>query len=425
VGAPSTVSCYNGPFQVPLTRSAFTVPTLRLAVAALVIAVPSISGQAPVSGLALRGATIYPAPESAPIHDGIVITRNGRIEAVGPRAGVTVPPGMPVIDLTGQVLVAGFWNSHVHFAEPFASAETAPAAQLSTAAREMLTRWGFTTVFDTGSELTNTLALRKRIESGAVDGPRIFTTGNILYPIGAKNPRFQVGTASEALAASKTLLDGGADAIKVYAQAFWDLKLKLSPEVLAAVRAETRRRNVQMFAHPSNRDGLHNAIEAGIDVLVHTTPQIGPWGSELVAKMKASNIALIPTLKLWRFELARDKAPEAVIVAFQRRGIDQLREYFSAGGPILFGTDVGYMTDFSTVEEFQTMAQAGMGFRDLLASLTTVPAGRRGLGARLGRVAVGFDADLVALRSDPSLSVSALADVAYTIRGGRILYSAK
>ncbi len=399
---------------------------LILAAAALVATPPAISGQAANAGLALRGATIYPAPESAPIRDGIVITRNGRIEAVGTRSEVTLPAGMPVLDLTGHVLVAGFWNSHVHFSGPqFAAADTAPPAQLSDAVREMLTRWGFTTVFDTGSELKNTLALKKRIESGTVDGPLIFTTGDILFPPGAKDARFQIATTSEAVAASRELLDGGADALKVYAQAFWDLKLKLSPEVLAAVRAEARRRNVQMFAHPSNRDGLYNAIDAGVDVLVHTTPQIGPWGSALVAKMKASNIALIPTLKLWRYELVREKLAEPVIEQFQQRGVEQLREYFSAGGPILFGTDVGYMTDYSTLEEFQKMAQASMGFGDILASLTTVPAARRALGARFGRVSVGFDADLVALRSDPAQSVSAFADVAYTIRGGRIIYRAR
>ena len=383
------------------------------------------TGQPPNAGLALRGATIYVTPDGTPIRDGVVVTRTGRIEAVGDRAEVALPPGMPVIDLAGQVVVAGFWNSHVHFSgKQFADAAGAPAASLSDAAREMLTRFGFTTVFDTGSSLTNTLALRKRIESGQVDGPLIFTTGDILYPAGVKDARFQIRTPAEAIAATNTLLDGSADGLKVYAQAFWDPKLTLSPEILTAVRAETRRRHVQMFAHPSNREGLFNAIDAGVDVLVHTTPQIGPWGRELVAKMKAANIALIPTLQLWRFELVRGKAPAEAVERFQQRGVEQLRDYFSAGGQILFGTDVGYMTDFSTLEEFQKMAEAGMGFHDILAALTTAPPARHGLGARKGRIAVGLDADLVVLRSDPAADISAFADVGYTIRGGRIIYRA-
>jgi imidazolonepropionase-like amidohydrolase len=377
------------------------------------------------AGLVLRGATIYTAPDRPPIVDGIVVIRSGRIDAVGERSAITAPAGMPVLDLSGRVLLAGFWNSHVHFSgSEFAKADAASATVLAGAAREMLTRWGFTTVFDTGSDLKNTLALKKRIDAGEVDGPLIFTTGDIVYPQGVKDRRFAVVTPDEAIAATNALLDGGATAIKVYAQAFWDVKLKLSPEVLAAIRAETRRRKVQMLAHPSNRDGLYNAIDAGVDVLVHTTPQIGPWGADLVARMKALNLALIPTLKLWRFELVREKAPPGVIEAFEQRGVAQLREYFSAGGTILFGTDVGYMTDFSTTEEFAKMAEAGMNFRDILASLTTAPAARQGLERRLGRIEAGFDADLVVLRADPARAVSAFADVAYTIRQGRIIYQA-
>jgi len=393
---------------------------------ALLMAAPRTTpAQVADASLALRGATIYTAPDSPPIADGTVIVRNGKIEQVGPGSQVTPPSGVPVVDLSGLVLVAGFWNSHVHFSgSQWEGAATAPASQLGDAFEQMLTRWGFTTVFDTGSDLQNTLALKRRVESGAVNGPAIFTTGDILYPRGTEGRRFQILTPSEATAAVNALLDGGADAIKVYAQTFWDLKLKLSPEVLTAVRAETRRRGVQMFAHPSNRDGLYNSVDAGVDVVVHTTPQIGPWGGELVAKMKAAKIAVIPTLQLWRFELQREKAPPDVGAQFQRRGVDQLREYASAGGDILFGTDVGYMTDFSTSEEFQKMAEAGMSYRDILAALTTTPARRRGLASRTGRVAPGFEADFTVLRGDPARTVDAFADVAYTIRGGRIIFHA-
>ena len=396
---------------------------LGLAVAVLGAGSSSVFGQPANAGLVLRGATIYTAPDAAPIRDGVVIVRAGKIAAVGARSAVALPAGTPVRDLTGLTLVAGFWNSHVHFSGPqWTGLGTTTDAELSQAFRAMLTRWGFTTVFDTGSRLQNTLALRRRVEAGTVDGPRIFTTGDILYPPGAERSPYRVGTPQEATAACKDLLDHGADAVKVYAQTFWDLKL--SPAVLAAVVAEAHRRHAQVFAHPSNTDGLYNSVDAGVDVLMHTTPQTGPWGAPLVAKMKAANIALVPTLKLWRFELAKDKASEAAVEQFQGRGVAQLREYFQAGGQILYGTDVGYMTDYTTLEEFEQMAKAGMSYRDILASLTTAPAARRGLAATSGKIAVGFDADFVALQTSPEQSVSAFADVKYTIRGGRIIYDA-
>ena len=398
---------------------------IALAVALLAAAPALLPGQTADPGLVLRGATIYPTPEEPAIPDGVVVIRNGKIEAVGSRSRVTAPPGMPVLDLTGRSVLAGFWNNHVHFeGKMWEGADASPPTRLAEAVSEMLTRWGFTTVFDTGSKLENTLALRRRIEAGEIDGPTIFATGDIMFPRGVPRGRIEISTPAEADAASTRLLDGGADALKVYAQTFWDLSLKLSPDVLAAVVAQAHGRKRQVFAHPSNRDGLYNAVAAGVDVLVHTTPQIGPWDDALLAKMKASNIALVPTLKLWRYELSGEKVPAPKIQEFQDRGVAQLRQYFTAGGPILFGTDVGYMADFSTLEEFQKMSEAGMGFRDILASLTTTPARRRGGADRVGRVAVGFDADLTVLQADPAKTVSAFADVAYTIRRGRIIYRA-
>lgn len=384
-----------------------------------------VSAQTGGSDVALRGATIYADAQSPPIPNGVVIIRNGRIAAIGPRSEVNIPAGMRVLDLNGKTLLPGFWNSHVHFTGlPFRGADTADATRLTMAVREMLTGWGFTTVFETGGNLANTTPLRTRINSGEVPGPRIFTTGPTLFPRGANGGTMEIATKAEGISAVDTAINHHVDAIKVYAQAWWDLSLQLSPDVLASVVAEAHRRGLQVFAHPSNVDGLRNAVTAGVDQLMHTTPQIGPWGAVMVGQMKAANIALVPTLKLWQFELQRDTSglPVSTVNAFTQRGVSQLAEYFSAGGPILFGTDVGYMTDYSTLAEFELMAEAGMGFRDILASLTTAPIARRGLSASTGRIAVGFDADLVVLRTDPASSIGAFANVIYTIRAGRIIF---
>jgi predicted amidohydrolase YtcJ len=91
---------------------------LALAAALLVAGAGSLSGQPANAGLVLRGATIYTARDAAPIRDGVVIVRAGKIAAIGARAAVTLPAGMPVRDLTGLTLVAGFRNSHVHFSGP-------------------------------------------------------------------------------------------------------------------------------------------------------------------------------------------------------------------------------------------------------------------------------------------------------------------
>ena len=106
-------------------------------------------------------------------------------------------------------------------------------------------------------------------------------------------------------------------------------------------------------------------------------------------------------------------------------GVAQLRTWVAAGGVVLFGTDVGYMDDYDTTEEFALMGQAGMSFRQILASLTTAPAERFSESGTLGRITPGLPADIVVLDGNPSEDVRALANVRYTIRDGRLIYEAK
>jgi imidazolonepropionase-like amidohydrolase len=81
------------------------------------------------------------------------------------------------------------------------------------------------------------------------------------------------------------------------------------------------------------------------------------------------------------------------------------------------------MGDYDPADEYALMAEAGMDFRQILASLTTAPAQRFGVSGRLGRIAPGLVADLVVLAHDPSRDVRALADVRQTIRDGRVIFA--
>lgn len=162
------------------------------------------------------------------------------------------------------------------------------------------------------------------------------------------------------------------------------------------------------------------AVRAGVDILAHTTPQSGPWNESVLTAMKQARVALIPTLTLWRYELRHERI--SLADGFEETAIDQLRSWVRAGGVVLFGTDVGYMTAYDPTEEYALMAKAGMTFPRILASLTTTPAERFGASKQLGRVAPGFAADLTILRNDPSKDIRALAAVEYTIRDGKVIY---
>jgi imidazolonepropionase-like amidohydrolase len=101
----------------------------------------------------------------------------------------------------------------------------------------------------------------------------------------------------------------------------------------------------------------------------------------------------------------------------------QLHDYYSAGGSVLFGTDVGYTTAYDTTEEYQLLHEAGLDYRAILASLTTNPSQRFGDASHKGRIAPGMDADLVVLQGDPASDFTAFAHVQDTIKGGELIYS--
>ncbi|HEX8141290.1 MAG TPA: amidohydrolase family protein [Pyrinomonadaceae bacterium] len=391
---------------------------------------PRSSGKG--GSLALVGAKIYPSPTETPIINGTVLTQDGRIIAVGEKPRIKVPRDATVIDCTGLTLVAGFWNSHVHFTEPkWENAVHIPPAQLNQQLRDTFARYGFTTVFDLGSSLENTKVIRSRIASGEVDGLRILTTGTGLVPEGGtpfyvKPLKFpEVLNPEQAASSVREKVKDGVDAIKIFTgptpvEGGSPLVMRL--ELVKAITAQAHRYGKLVFSHPENDAGVNAAVDGGVDILAHTAPAGGKWDEAQVAKMKRARVALIPTLSLFT-KLGRNLGmPAPRIEKFVSTPLAQLRAYAAAGGQIVFGTDLGFITDYDPAEEYLLMAQAGMNFRQILASLTTNPAERFGFSNRTGRIAPNMDADIVIIAGDPQTDIKVLSNVKYTLRKGRIIY---
>lgn len=408
---------------------------LRLALALLVLTFFATEGYA--SDLALVGAKIYLSSTEPPIENGSILIQSGHILSVGPSAAIRVPRGVTLIDCKGLVVTAGFWNSHVHILLPgLLHADEHSPEEISSQLQEMLTRWGFTTVFDIGSVLQNTNLIRRRIASGEMKGPRILTVGEPFWvktPIYAKEfleaNRVQIpeaGSAAQATERVRQQIRDGADGIKIFANSVErDGILTMPLDLAKVIAAEGHRAGKPVFAHVSNNQGIDVAIQSGVDILAHTTPGDTPWGPSLVQRMMAAHMALTPTLTLWDNELSKDHASSNEIEQWMSKAARQLQVFSQAGGQVLFGTDVGYTERFDTSEEYKWMSRAGMSFQEILASLTTNPAERFGYSTHSGRIAKGMDADLAILGADPAQDASAFSKIRYTIRNGEIIYAAK
>ena len=404
---------------------------------AAVLALAPVAAQA--QALAIVDARILASPEADPVERGVVLVRDGRIEAVG--ADLPVPAAAERIDAAGATVVAGYWNSHIHLiAGPLAEAAGRPAAELARALADQYLRWGFTTVFDIASQPGNAYALRGRIAAGEFPGPRVLTVDAPFFPehgtpvyvlefegLGEQARAFEVATPAQARERAQRQLAQGADGVKVFAGAILggaDGVLPMDVEVARAAVAPALAAGKPAFAHPTDLAGLRVALDSGVSVLSHVAPMAGPWPAGLVREMVERRVALVPTLTLFQVELAREGAPDEVRDRVVALGQRQLGDFAAAGGVVLFGTDAGYMDWYDTRDELRLMAGAGLDWRQILASLTTAPAAHLGGGAGRARLEAGQVADLVLLGGDPRHEATAFASVRQVLRGGRPVYTA-
>ena len=231
-----------------IRQAAFVVVAIGAAFTAAV-------STANAADLALNHARIYPSPGGAAIADGTILIHDGTIAAIGTNGAVHVPDGAQQMDLRGRTVTAGFWNNHVHLmTPPLLEAEKRSDAELTLELTQMLTRWGFTTVFDTASSLENTNVIRQRIAAGHVVGPTILTVGDPFYPKGGTPiyvkqfmkdngfPDEEIVNLPEAVARVHRQIHEGADGVKLFAGAIVGGSVGVLPMPLDQARARRRLR---------------------------------------------------------------------------------------------------------------------------------------------------------------------------------------
>jgi imidazolonepropionase-like amidohydrolase len=380
--------------------------------------------------LVIENAKIYVSPDAAPIERGTIVIQDGRIAAVG--ADIPVPSGAQSIPCDHCVITAGFWNAHVHFTErKWSGAEWQPAAKLNAQLADMLASRGFTTVVDVGSNLRDTIPIRRRIEAGELLGPKVYTAGSAQYPphgipfyLKGTTPWFilklmpQPATPEEATRDEERNITEGADVLKLFTGS-WVAHGKVlpMPEANARAAVEVAHSHGQLaFAHPSNLAGVVVAMNSGVDVLAHAADDTEGVDARLLQTIVDRHMAMVPTLKMFGRTVTKNPRYLDPIYA-------EVRQFHADGGQLIFGTDVGYMTDYSTEDEFHALEQSGLNAMDILRMLTTAPAERFKVADRKGTIAAGKLGDLVVLSADPASDVANFSKVQTVVRSGRVIYS--
>lgn len=374
--------------------------------------------------LAITSASVYVSPEAALQKDMTIVIRNGVVTEVGKH--LPVPAGMKTLSCNACFVFAGFWNAHVHFMEPKWNDAAGQAAQkLTRQMTEMITHSGFTTVVDVGSLGENTIALRRRVDSGEVLGPRILTSGVPLFPAHSLpyyipedlRPKLaQPDTPAEAVQVVARNRALGTDIVKLFTGSIVgpDHIVPMRTDIAKAAVVEAHRHGQLVFAHTTNLEGTQVAMDAGVDVLAHTPEVTNGFDEARLRRIIALHMTIIPTFKL--FSGDREIA--------KLRALDF--RFHQLGGRIVYGTDTGFLSDYDQGEEFRQLSTAGFTFRDILAMLTTAPVELFHLSTDEGTLAPGKRGDLTILMQDPaSGSPDAFTKVMYTIRGGKIIWRAQ
>lgn len=395
----------------------------------IILCIHSYTAIAQEVSLVIRDVKVYTEPYSVPIGKGHIFIENNKIIKIVSIDDYPIPDDVEIINGEGKIAIAGFWNSHVHLIEPkWQNIKELTKETLETNLASMLTSWGFVYAFDLAQfKLDDIKMLQERINVGEVKGPTIFYVG---VPITAKTPFYvnpvklpELKNITEVESHIKSQIENGASGIKIWSGSpLGNTTAYLSNSLIARASELTRLHNIPLFAHPTTNIGVKNAINNGVTILSHVSPSdLISWDEELLEVMITKNVALIPTLKLFKWELERDLSTFSDTLV--KTAIKQLSDFKQKGGLILFGTDVGYMSEYNPSDEYIFMEKAGLSFQDIIAALTTNPTKVFGFEKNKGKLKEGFDADIILLDSDPSKNVLNFTDVFLSIHNGKIIYS--
>ena len=368
------------------------------------------------------------------------------------RAGFAAPgPGDTVIDLRDRTVLPGLMDMHTHldsqqgpatYLERFQLEEADYAYRAARHARLTLLA-GFTTVRDVGDRYNVTVALRDAIGRGDVIGPRIYTsaksiatTGGHADPTNAWAKAFAgdpgpregvVNGPAEAAKAVRQRYKDGADLIKITAtggvlsQAASSDNPQFTDEELRAIVATAADYGYRVAAHAHGAEGMKRAVLAGVYSIEHGTYM----DEEAMALMKERGTWLVPTLMAGEWVTARSEIdgalPEIVRGKAAMVGPQMIRAFaraYRAGVPIVFGTDSGVSPHGENAREFALLVQAGVPPAEAIRMATSTAARFLEQSGRLGELAAGRLADVVAAPGDPLADITALERIDFVMKDG-------
>lgn len=357
------------------------------------------------------------------------------------------------LDLKNQYCLPGLIDMHTHLSMEFSKTSYTEKFQLneadyafkSTVFAKRTLQAGFTTVRDVGDVFNVTIALKKAINKGLIQGPRIFTAGKSLASTGGHadpsngyrqgllpNPGPKNGVingVAQAAQAVRQRYQDGADLIKITAtggvlsQASSGDNAQFNEDELNSIMSTAKDYGFKVAAHAHGKAGMKRAIIAGVSSIEHGTY----LDDEIIKLMKKHGTYLVPTLIAgeWVTEKSKIKGFFPDVVAKKAATIGPViagsfEKAHKAGVKIAFGTDSGVSAHGDNGQEFKLMINAGMSPLNSLKAATINAATLLGQEKYLGSIEQGKYADLIVVSENPLENIEVMTEIKVVIKAGKI-----
>lgn len=379
---------------------------------------------------------------SGPLQRGWAVAVDGeKIVAAGPIAAM--PADAERTDLPGTTLLPGLIDLHTHVLlypyeitswddQVLRESEALRVARATVALKNTLLA-GFTTIRDLGTEGARDAdaGLKDAVERGVIPGPRMEVVTRAIVATGSYGPKGfspdccvpqgaqEADGVDELTRVVREQIRRGADWIKVYADTRWGKGGETRPsftadelKLVVEVAGSSGRR---VAAHAYTPEAMSRAARAGVATIEH-----GNDGTaETFALMRECGVAFCPTLtamdRITRLRGWNGKAPEPEYLIKKRAS---MQAAIASGVTIANGSDVGVFPHGDNAIELAMLVDYGMSPLAALEAATSVAARVLQMEDRIGTIAPGMLADLVAVNGDPTLTVSTLRDVKFVMKNG-------